>query len=165
MKLHHIGYLVKNIDKSLNAFRSLGYVPVSLCGQGDVMYDEYRKCDIAFMIQRSFKETNDRSNNIGAWDGEEGLIELISPKTSESPIWGLMSKYKNTPYHLCFESNDLDADISNLKNAGWSVFQPAAVAPAIGGRQVVFLIHRNAGIIELVGINYDRKNETIPVRI
>ena len=137
MKLHHIGYLVKNIEKSMAAFRTLGYKAVSLCGEGDVMYDAYRHCDICFMELSTTPDS---------------YIELISPKSKESPIYGLMSTYKNTPYHLCFESQDLEKDVAELEQAGWTMFQPATPAPAIDSKEVVFLINRNAGIIELVGL-------------
>lgn len=140
MKLHHVGYLVKKIDKSISAFKALGFETVSLCGkpEQDYVYDEYRQCDICFMRQTA--------------DGTDPdmYVELISPKSPESPIWGLMSTYKNTPYHLCFYSDDLSADIQTLGKSGWVVFQPETPAPAIDGRSVVFLVNRSAGIIELV---------------
>lgn len=138
MKLHHIGYLVKDIQKSIQAFLALGYKPISLLfeGDGSIVYDAGRQCSIAFL------ETPDGS------DG--GCIELIAPQTKESPIYGLMKTYKNTPYHLCFQCADLEAEIEALAGAGWSVFRAAEPAPAIGGRMVVFLMHRYAGIIELV---------------
>lgn len=139
MRLHHVGYLVKNIEKSLPAFLALGYTPVSLAG-GDSLrylyYDDTRQCDICFLRQ---------------YDWDCIYVELIAPRSPSSPIWGLLSTYKNTPYHLCFESKDLENDISSLKMSGWLVFQTAAPAPAIGDRPVVFLVHRSAGIIELVG--------------
>lgn len=77
-------------------------------------------------------------------------IELISPKSAGSPIYGLMEKYKNSPYHMCFESENFEKDIEELRAKGWSVFTQPAPAPAIEGKNVVFLIHRSAGIIELI---------------
>ena len=136
MKLHHIGYLVKKIQTAQRAFEALDYESISLCGGDPICYDTTRKCDICFL-----KPPTD----------SEPYIELIAPVSSESPVWGLLRKYKNTPYHLCFESTDLSEDILHLKASGWSVFQSPAPAPAIGGRSVVFLVHRSAGIIELVG--------------
>ena len=142
MRLHHIGYLVKKIEKSIRAFQSLGYETVSLCGQPekDFVHDPYRLCDIAFLTLDSEQTENPM-----------GLVELVAPDSEQSPIWGLMSKYKNTPYHLCFESDCLETDLENLRAAGWMIFQPEAPAPAIGGKTVVFLMNPSAGIIELVG--------------
>ena len=138
MKLHHIGYLVKNIEKSIRAFQALGYMPFSLLGrEGSIVYDAGRQCDIVFL--KHIKSLR------------ENYIELIEPKTKESPIYSLMKIYKNTPYHLCFQCADLDAEIETLKDFGWTVFHIPEPAPAIGGRMVVFLVHHCAGIIELVG--------------
>lgn len=142
MRLHHIGYLVKKIEKSIRAFKTLGYETVSLCGEPDkeFVHDPYRMCDIAFL-------TLDPDHTGKAQE----LVELVAPDSEQSPIWGLMSKYKNTPYHLCFESDCLETDLQNLVASGWMIFQPEAPAPAIDGRTVVFLMNPSAGIIELVG--------------
>lgn len=78
------------------------------------------------------------------------LIELVAPDSKASPIYGLMSKYRNTPYHLCFETEDISEALRKLKADGWFVFQEAMPAPAIRGNAVAFLMHRNAGMIELV---------------
>ena len=43
-QIHHIGYLVKNIDKSKSVFLALGYQV-----EQDMIYDEYRGVDICFM--------------------------------------------------------------------------------------------------------------------
>lgn len=138
MKLHHIGYLVKDIEKSIQAFLALGYKPLSLLSEreGSIVYDAGRQCSIAFLGRPGVSGGN--------------YIELIAPQTKESPIYGLMKTYKNTPYHLCFQCADLDAEIEALTGSGWTVFHAAEPAPAIGGRMVVFLVHRCAGIIELM---------------
>lgn len=77
-------------------------------------------------------------------------IELVSPRDETSPIWNLMKKYRNIPYHLCFECPNLEEEVQRLRSAGWRLFQAPAPAPAIGGKNVVFLMQGNAGIIELV---------------
>lgn len=42
--VHHVGYLVKNLNEGIKIFNSLGYVAVS-----NIIYDDYRKIDICFM--------------------------------------------------------------------------------------------------------------------
>lgn len=49
MKLHHIGYLVKNIEKSAAAFRAAGFSDVLYPDGSFVCYDDTRDCDICFM--------------------------------------------------------------------------------------------------------------------
>lgn len=136
MKIHHIGYLVKNIQKSAIAFESIGFQKLFFENGCFVFDDKTRQCNIAFM----------KSNeNCGG-----NCIELVEPQSSNCPIYGLMKTYKNSPYHICFESENLEKDVLQLKQNGWSVFLQASPAPAIEYRNVVFLIHRNAGIIEIV---------------
>lgn len=132
MTIHHVGYLVKNIEKSAQAFRAVGFSDRPYPDGSLVCYDGIRDCDICFM------------------DHGDICIELVSPKSADSPVYGLLEKYKNSPYHLCFESDNFDADIEDLRSKGWSVFTQPTEAPAIEGRNVVFLIHRSAGIIELI---------------
>ena len=138
MKLHHVAYLVKKIEKSKAAFESLGYEAVSLCGGDVIVNDTVRNCDICFMVNK------DKS----ACDDE--YVELVSPQGEESPIYGLLSKYKNGPYHLCFSTDEPEEKIEELKGKGWVVINEEEPAPAFGDNYfVVFLLHRFAGMIEL----------------
>ena len=41
MKIHHIGYLVKKIEKAISAFLDLGYIV-----EKETIYDNYRDIDI-----------------------------------------------------------------------------------------------------------------------
>ncbi len=136
MKIHHIGYLVKNIEKSAAAFEAAGYERLLYSDGSFVFDDKTRQCDISFMRMNGGSESD--------------CIELVAPQSPDCPIYGLMKQYKNSPYHICFESENLEEDTARLKQKGWSVFLPSAPAPAIDGRNVVFLIHRSAGIIEIV---------------
>ena len=139
MNIHHIGYLVKDIEKSAAAFEAAGFERILYSDGSFVFDDKTRQCDISFMRIRGGDSVNG-----------SGCIELVAPQSPDCPIYGLMKQYKNSPYHICFESEDLDGDVARLKQSGWSVFLPPAPAPAIDGRNVVFLIHRSAGIIEIV---------------
>lgn len=129
MRVHHIGYLVKNIKKAIKSYEVLGFN----VSKQNIIYDESRKCYICFV-----KNENDI------------CVEFIEPKDETSPIYNLLKTYKNTPYHLCFESECLNTDIDKLKNYGWKVFVEQQKAPAISNKNVVFLINVNSGIIELV---------------
>ena len=126
MKVHHIGYLVKNIDDAINEFVNLGFTA------GETVRDEYRGIDICFM------------------DNDGYCVELVSPYCDESTVAGLIKKYKNTPYHLCYISNDFDRDIKELSDKGYVQMGEAKEAPAIGGRRVVFMMNGSIGMIEIV---------------
>lgn len=131
MEVHHIGYLVKNIHKSQEAFESLGFVLSK-----EKTYDPIRDAFILFM-------------NMGEKKGTS-CIELISPASDASPIYNLLKNFKNVPYHICFSTQDLHTEVARLKQTGWTIINPATPAPAIDGKQVVFLLNRHIGIMELV---------------
>ena len=129
MKVHHVGYLVRDIEKSRSSFCFLGYHDVS-----DTCYDHYRDVNILFM--RNGNET----------------IELVSPASDQSPIAPLMKHYRNSPYHICYETDDMERDCNLLRKAGYILFDAPKPAPALEGRTVCFLQNANTGITELLEV-------------
>ena len=127
MKVHHIGYLVKNIDKALLKFECLGYSK-----EGKKTYDESRGINILFIL-------NDHER-----------IELIEPAKEESVVSDLIKKYKNTAYHICYVSNDLEKDIEMIKSNGGVQIDSPKPAIAINNKRVVFFAFASLGIIELL---------------
>lgn len=127
LKLHHIGYLVKKIDAAVTQFKLLGYVI-----QKDIAYDDYRKINICFMEKDGY------------------VVELVSPASPDSVVTGLLKKYKNSPYHLCYESDDFDNDFEMLTKEGYTAIDTPTPAPALDHKRVVFLMNVNIGMIELL---------------
>ncbi len=127
LKVHHIGYLVKHIDKALSEFERLGYTAVS-----QVVFDDIRKIHICFIEKDGYR------------------IELVSPADSSSVVAGLIKKYKNSPYHLCYETPDLDASLAALAREGFTAIDMPTPAPALQNRRVVFLMNPFLGMIELL---------------
>ena len=127
MEIHHIGYLVKNINKSIDTFTLLGFEKIS-----DITHDTIRKVDICFIKNGDYE------------------IELVSPYDETSVVANLISRYKNAPYHICYKSNDIEKDTAVLLAKGFVMMQEKEVAPAINGKNVVFLFNSKIGIIELV---------------
>ena len=128
MRIHHVGYLVKNIKKSADVFRNLGYSPT-----GEVCHDHLRGVDILFIEK----------------DGS--MLELVCPFRDDSEVSGLMPKYKNSPYHICYEVDNLNTSAEQLRDNGFfPVDEEPMPAPAIENRPVWFLLHAQIGLIELV---------------
>ena len=127
MKIHHIGYLTKKMDNTLAQFLGLGYST-----EKEPAYDSVRDVNIAFVVNGDYR------------------VELIEPASADSPMAPLLARFKNTPYHICYEVDDLDASAGELISTGYTVLQPPAPAPCIDGRRVEFLLHRSMGIIELL---------------
>lgn len=127
MTIHHIGYLVKNIEKAQEHFKVLGFCPVS-----EVVYDSYRDVDIIFMEKDGY------------------VIELVSPKSENSVVAKLIKTYKNAPYHICYEVDDMKEELQKLETSGFTRIDEMCPAPALEGRRVCFLFSARMGMIELL---------------
>ena len=127
MTVHHIGYLVKNMEKAIRKFQTLGYVQTS-----DVTYDAIRRIDIVFLEKDGY------------------TVELVSTNDPESVVYNLYARYKNAPYHICYQTDDLGQSLEELSQAGFTQIAPPCAAPAIGSKRVVFLMNSAIGMIELV---------------
>lgn len=127
MKIHHVGYLTKNIKKAEVAFERLGFAVEEPAKQDDI-----RDIIITFMVNGDYR------------------VELIQPTDERSPMYPLLKNYKNTPYHFCYEVSDIEETIADLEGDGYMVIQQPQEAPCIDGHNVAFLLSANMGIIELV---------------
>lgn len=128
MKIDHIGYAVKRIDRALSSFEKMGF------SFEPVIDDEDRNVKLAF--------------------GEKGgyRIELVAPldKKQESPVDQYLSNTVGTPYHICYESANFEAEIEELKSQDFKVVIEPKPAVAFGGRRVVFMMNIGFGLMEIV---------------
>lgn len=115
MKVHHIGYLVKDMARALAAFEKLGYTVIQ-----PTVFDEYRKVDICFIEKDGY------------------VIELISPAAADSDVSGLIKKYHNSPYHICYSSDNFENDVREFCAEGYVQMLEPCKAPAINNKKVVF---------------------------
>ena len=127
LQIHHIGYLVKKMDAAIRSFKDLGYEVFQ-----DTVYDDIRKVNICFLQKDGCR------------------IELVSPASEDSVVAGLIKKYKNSPYHICYESENFDEDYQSLLSNGFLSIDTPTPAPALQNKEVVFLTNPSMGMIELV---------------
>lgn len=127
MRVHHIGYLTKKMEETEPLFRQLGFSP-----QGEMCYDNDRIAYILFLCKDGY------------------VVELIQPTGEQSPLYSLLKRYKNTPYHICYEVQELAKEVQNLILEGYRVIREREKAIALHNREVVFLQHPSIGIIELL---------------
>ena len=126
MRVHHIGYAVRDIDSALECFNKLGFVCESQ------IIDGSRRVRIAFVRNG------------------ETLVELVAPEGPNTPIDETLNKNGPAPYHICYAADNIDEQCKKLKKEGWTVLIKKTPAPAIGDASVAFLFHKQAGIIEIV---------------
>ena len=131
MKINHIGYAVKKIDRAAEAFKRLGFA-------FDPIVDDV-----------------DRNIKISFGENDGYRIELVSPldQGKPSPVDTWITSAVGTPYHICFESENFFSDIEELENQGFKVIIPPKPAVALGGANVVFMLNLGFGIMEIVEIN------------
>ena len=130
MKIDHIGYAVKYIEKAVRVFEKLGY------NFGEIIDDTDRNVKISF----------------GKNDGYR--IELISPldKDKTSPVDLYLRNSNGMPYHICYTSEAIDRDIAELTKAGFKVVLAPSAAVAFGGKRVVFMMSIDIGLMEIVEV-------------
>lgn len=127
LNVHHIGYLVKKMEAAIRSFEALGYEITQA-----PVYDEIRKVDICFLQKDGY------------------CIELVSPASEDSVVSGLIKKMKNSPYHICYETEHFEEDYQKLINGGFVSIDVPTPAPALQNRKVVFLMNPFMGMIELL---------------
>lgn len=124
MRVHHIGIISKNMEDDIKLYERLGYVQ-----KDSVVVDEVQFNRIVFVSL--FNDT----------------IELIEPIDERSSVYNLPAGYA----HICYEVEDLDIFLKEFKNSRTGViFTPKIVAPAFGGRHIVFAYLKNKTMVEFL---------------
>lgn len=140
MKVHHLGYLVENMDNAIKEFQELGY---SI--QQEKLYDPLRRVFLCFL----------ENNGL--------LVELVSPAEGCKLFSKLQKRIGNAPYHICYtppdrpkhpKNNDDSSYFSYLadffQNKGFLMVQPPEPAIAFNGKKVSFFMSEAIGLIEVL---------------
>lgn len=129
MKLHHIGYVVENIEESQQNLETLGYKVVK-----EPVNDDIQKCRIALIAR-----------------DEEPMIELVEPYENNKSLRKMLAQRGNAPYHLCYEVVDVEALFDELsEKEGWMpLFRPVE-AVAFGNRLITYFYKAQVGYVEFV---------------
>jgi len=129
LRIHHIGYAVASIEKSIQKFEVLGYRTV-----GEVVHDVFREVKILFL------------ENTGIF------VELIEPTSEDSPVKSLIEKNGPGTYHICYETEGLEETTNRLRKQGFRPITSLSAAPAINDRRVIFMYSKECGLIELLEV-------------
>lgn len=135
MKVHHIGYLVKDIQEAEKEFKKLHAQMLMTA-----TYDLDRQAYMSFM------------------DVDGYVVELVCPDRA-SNLYPLLKKYKNSPYHMCYEVENLQESISEMEAEGFVCFKQPEDAKMIDilqntlGCKVAFLMSSSIGMVELLQLS------------
>ena len=125
--LHHIGYVVADIQTTAKQFFHFGYQ------QGPVLYDEALQVEICYLTLQ----------------GHE-TIELIHQLNDASLETQLLRANGVIPYHLAYEADDFDRVCSDLDSMGYQrLFDPIPVN-ALKGIRICYFHHPAIGYIEIL---------------
>lgn len=130
MIVHHLGVATSDIMGSVRLFEGLGWK-----WDGQIIEDNMRNVRLAFL-----KHCNDE------------LLELVCPVNDKSPINNTLDNMKNiaSPYHICYEVDNIESVINILKKRRYVVTDTLKAAVAFNERRVVFLLNKDVGLIELL---------------
>lgn len=126
-KLNHIGIAVTNITVSKEKYIKEGYKVIK------ESYDENFLTELCIMRK------------------EDEVIELVYTNNPKSNVYNLCSKKDETIYHECYEVDNIEETIKELKNNNYIVISNIVYSKLLLG-QVCFLYSKENGIIELLEV-------------
>ena len=127
--LHHIGYTVADILTTAHEFELFGYQA------GPLLHDDVLQVEICYLTLQGHDS-----------------IELIHQLNNESLEAKLLESNGVIPYHLAFESGNLDQTCHDLDEQGFErLFDPVPVK-ALGGIRICYFHHPSIGYIEILGV-------------
>ncbi len=116
-RFRHVGVAVRDVDAAAERFAALlGAVP-----DAEAVHDA---------------EQGVRLRLIRLGDLQ---IELLEPAAEPSPLDSVI-KHGLGIYHVCYEVDDLDAELSRLQASGVRTVSPPKPAAAFGGCRVAFVV-------------------------
>jgi methylmalonyl-CoA/ethylmalonyl-CoA epimerase len=129
LQFHHIGIAVNNIKTTAQYYLDADYII------SDTIYDPIQNVSIAFLKKNGMP-----------------LIELVESGsiTHNSPISKIIEKSGVSPYHICYEVNNIESTINDLKNKKYLPLAKPVSAVAMNNKKICFLYNKDVGLIELL---------------
>lgn len=127
MRFHHVGVAVKSIDDALEYYRDVfGFEQIS-----EPIHVEAENVRVCFIRT------------------EPGvLIELVEGIGDQSPVQSVLDRFTGGTYHICYQVNDLDHAISELRAHRCRPFKRFEVAAPDPSR-FAFLLTPDRQLFEL----------------
>ncbi|MGM9868301.1 MAG: VOC family protein [Sodaliphilus sp.] len=126
-KFHHIGVAVFSIEKTAKVYAVGGYTA------SVTVFDPIQNVNICFLHKENMP-----------------TVELLEPVDEHSPVVATLKKSGVTPYHTCYEVENMDEATATLRQNKFLPVGKRAAAVAFGGRNVQFFFHKDVGLIEIV---------------
>lgn len=91
-----------------------------------------------------------RVNFLKGSPADSAEIELIAPASSDAPIQSMLKKNGGGAYHLCFETNNIEAALDHAKLNGCVIVSQPVPAVAFEGRRIAWIYTASRLLFELV---------------
>ena len=124
---HHVGIAVESIERTATFFMDAGYKMTI------VIFDPKQNVNISFLEKTG-----------------SPLLELVEPVDEKSPVRNILNKVGVSAYHFCYEVENLDDSITQLRQKKFMLLVKPVEAVAFNGRKICFLYHKETGLIELL---------------
>ncbi len=129
LRLHHVGFVVSDIQKSVEGFRNT----LGMSWDGAIYTDPRQRVKITFL----------------ASGPACAQIELIEPAGADSPVAKFLEK-GGGQHHLCYEVNDIEKALAEFKSRKASIVQRPCPAVAFEGRRIAWFITPERLVVELL---------------
>lgn len=127
LTFHHIGIACRDIAKTQAFYLQMGYTA------SPIVEDPAQHVRISFLEK----------------DGAPRL-ELLEPLDEQNPVSRTLATVGVTPYHICYEVQDIEAAIAELRGQRFLLVNGPVPACAMDNKRIAFLYQKNTGLIELV---------------
>ena len=131
MKLDHIGIVVKNIEQY-----SKYYIKTFLARAITGIIDEPARGVEVMFIETGY--------------GYMPMVELISPKSSNSKVSNFLEKTGGGIHHLAYEVNNIDKAIDHFKSLDSLILGPIVPGAGHNNTPTVWLYTSEKSIVELI---------------
>lgn len=127
LEMDHIGYAVKNIEKSAALYVEAGWT------LSNIFEEKVQNTKIAFLTKPGMT-----------------TIELVSPLDGDSPVDHILRTQGVSPYHICYVVADIMQAVEDLYEEGFKPLFLPVESVAMENRKICYLYHLDVGYIELV---------------
>lgn len=126
-RFHHIGVATYSIVQTAKYYKDAGYEVT------EMIFDTIQNVNICFLYKK-----------------DNPSIELIEPISDLSPVTNILRKGGVSPYHFCYEVDDMNEAIVNLEKKRFVSLSEPVTAVAMRNRLICFLYNKEFGLLELV---------------
>lgn len=127
-KINHIAVAVDNLDEAAKFYQNC--LGLNLAG---------------------IETVSAQKTKVGFFQIGESSIELVQPAAPDSPLQKFLATKGQGIHHICFEVDDIDAEIKNMLGKGAVMIDPEP-RPGAHNTRVAFIHPKSAGgvLIELM---------------